>query len=220
MPQPLSRVAPNANAEIGNVGMRSIRSRPALALLAIEVISTWSHVENFMLRLYLDMAGGHETDAAAVYLAMDTANAKTKVVTTLAERRLSPDNQKLLRAILRLVKSYQLDRDKLAHWIWGTSPDLPDAVLLFDPRHVAMTRDKIFVYRENDFEASRQKFERLAHLGSLFRFVIGDHPANREGRLYAQLCAEPEIAGILNRLAEPAILPPEEWPEWMKPDQG
>ena len=87
----------------------------------------------------------------------------------------------------------------LAHWVWGTSADIPDALLLSDPRNLEFSRDQIYVYRSKDFEAMRVKFERIAGWGLRFQFIIQGHPANKGGRLYDKLCREPEISEILNR---------------------
>lgn len=204
MPQPLSRIAPNAGYELGNVGTRTLSQRPDLALMAMEVIAAWSHVESFMLRMYIQLAGGAQSDAAAVFLAMETSTAKSAAITVLAERKLSPENLKLLRAVIKITKSAQKERDKLAHWIWGLSPQLPDALLLSDPRNLDCTKDQILVYRAADFEAMRIKFERISGWGHLFQFILSGHPGNRNGELYDRLCQEPEILEILNRQAQQA----------------
>ena len=219
MPQPLSRVLPKAGYELGNVGFQTLRRRPSLALAAMECIASWSHVEGFFLQTYVQLAGGAEADAAAVYLAMETSTAKSEAIRVLSERKLSPDNRALMQAIIRVSKAAQKERDKLAHWSWGTSEQLPDALLLADPRKLTPDRKHIYVYRANDFESMRQRFDKIAGWGQLLMFILMDHPANRGGRLYARLCAEPEIASILNRQAEPTILPPQEWPEWLQPKQ-
>ncbi len=199
MPQPVSRVKSDANIEIGNVGTRTLASRPALAVMAMEAIAAWAHVESFMLRMYVELAGGAQSDAAAAYLALDTTSAKSKVVSVLAKLKLSKENYSLLRALIKLTKTAQKDRDKLAHWIWGSSEQLPDAILLADPRNLDLSTDQIFVFREADFESMRVKFERIAGMGLKFRFILLNHPANRDGRLYKEICEEPEIAEILGR---------------------
>jgi len=155
-----------------------------------------------MLNMYVELAGGAEADAAAVYLAMETNSAKSTAISILAERKLDADQLKLLRAIIKVAKSAQKERDKLAHWVWGTSTNLPDALLLSDPRNLQFNNDLIFVYTADDFEAMRRKFERIAGFGFEFRWILMGHPANRDGELYAKLCREPEIAEILRRQAQ------------------
>ena len=157
MPQPLSRVTPNANFEIGNVGTRPLSQRPELAIMAMEVIASWSHVESFMMQMYIELAGGLETDAAAVFLALETTTAKSAAINVLAKRKLPADHVILLRAIIKIIKSGQKERDKLAHWIWGTSENIPDAILLADPRAIPLTKNDIYVYKAIDFEKHENK---------------------------------------------------------------
>lgn len=200
MPNPLSRITLNpGNVEIGNIGSRSLAFRPILAIAAMECIATWSHVESFMLKLYVDLAGGAEADAAAVYLAMDSASFKATVVRTLAERKLNPDDLVLLTAITTLVKTAQKDRDKIAHWIWGTASGLPDSILLADPRHLDLKREKIFVYTEQDFNEMRLKFERIARFGMRFRDIVRPSFAQSRDKAFDELSREPEISKIMNR---------------------
>jgi hypothetical protein len=200
MPQPLSRVAKDANIVIGNAGMRTLRHRPELGLMAMEAIAEWSTVESFMLRMYVQLAGGAETDSAAMYLSLEIASAKSKAIATLAERKLEPNYVDLLKAIIKISKTWQKDRDKLAHWEWGFTDDLKDAILLVDPRNINLDKNSIFVYKAADFEDIRGRFERLSGFAHDFYFIIRGHVSNRNERLYERLCSTPEIAEILNRL--------------------
>ena len=58
MPQPISKVAPNANIMIGNVGDYPMQRHPELALLVAEVIVSWANVESFLLNLFIELMGG------------------------------------------------------------------------------------------------------------------------------------------------------------------
>jgi hypothetical protein len=71
MPQPLSRIAPNVTIILGNAGDRPLARHPDLAILAIEAIASWSNVESFMLRLFVDLFGGHGSLAAEVFLSLE-----------------------------------------------------------------------------------------------------------------------------------------------------
>lgn len=208
MPQPLSRVKPGAGYNIGNVGIGDspLVKRPQLALLAMEGIRSWSDVENFMLGLYIDMLGGDNDLAATAYLALDGSSAKSAVINAVAAKTLSTENLQLFRAIFNIAGTRQKARDKLAHWVWGFSDALPDALLLVDPRAKVggkMSEEDIFVYREADFRSIMQDNERLAAFGATFRFIVIKHVSNKQGELYAQLCAEPPIAERLLRLQNP-----------------
>ena len=199
MANPISRVAPGASIELGNVGTRTLATRPRLAIMAMEAIAAWSHVESFMLHMFVALAGGIDADAAAVYVALETSSAKARAVSILAERRLGIREQKVLSAIIKLTKSSQKDRDKLAHWSWGSSSALPDALLLSDPRNLDINRDQIYAYKESDFENMRLRFEKIAKFGIIFSMVVRySHSDSQKTRL-TELENEPEIAEILQR---------------------
>ena len=80
MPQPLSRVMPNARVTLGNAGDRPLARHPELAVLAIEAIASWSNVEGFMLRLFMQLLGGNESLAASVFLALENQASKTAAI--------------------------------------------------------------------------------------------------------------------------------------------
>jgi hypothetical protein len=203
MPQPISKVASNASISIGNAGDRPLIRHPQLAVLAIEAIASWSNVESFMLHLFIQLFGGNQALATDVFLALEGQGPKAAAIQAAAERVLkdTPERLKLLRAILALVATNQKARDKLAHWIWGDSRNLPDALLLANPKSLLgdLDKDEIFVYKEQDFAQIITANDRLCSFGLLFDFILMDHPANREDRLFVQLCAEPEIREVLDR---------------------
>ncbi|MBP9118283.1 MAG: hypothetical protein KBF58_09400 [Methyloversatilis sp.] len=203
MPQPLSRVLPNASIIIGNAGDRPLARHPDLAVLALEAIASWSNVEAFLLRLFMQLLGGNESLAASVYLALDGQSAKTSAIKGAAANALRdrPQELALLETILAISKTNEKDRNKLAHWTWGDSPNLADALLLMDPHATLddLDRSQIYVYREQDFQSIVQANDRLCGFGLQLKFILSGHVANRDGRLVERLVAEPEIAERLAR---------------------
>jgi hypothetical protein len=209
MPQPLSRVKSDASYSLANTGDYPMRGKDALGRLAMEAIMSWSNVELFMLQMYVSLAGGKESDAAAVFLALENNSAKTTVISTLIERRgLKSQYVALFRAIIKLVKEKQKNRDKLAHWVWGNSPQLPDALLLANPRVLVKNdfglngedvKSSIFVYREQEFQQIIADNENLAQMCFHFKWIIDGHISNSDDSIYHKLCIEPEIQEILNR---------------------
>jgi hypothetical protein len=207
MPQPLSLVRSDASIFIGNAGMPVFDHNPTLGLLAMEAIASWSNVENFLLGLYLELLGGAGDRAAIAYLAIETQSAKTQAIRAVAQNVLSSENFELLTAILAVAKTSQKSRDKLAHHVWGFSPNLSDALLLIDPRVAARQperddyRKNVMVYRESDFRGAIDTNNRICGWGLSLRFILMGHPANRDNQLYDELCAEPEIREKLNHRA-------------------
>jgi len=160
MPQPLSQVQSDAGVRIGNAGDRPFLRHPQLGVLAIEAIASWANVEGFMLRFFVQLFGGSEAVAAAVYLGLTGAGPKKAAVISAADVVLNgkPDQRSLLDAILAVSATNEKARDKLAHWTWGDSPHprLSDALLLVNPINAVqlekqIDKSEIFVYREQDF---------------------------------------------------------------------
>jgi hypothetical protein len=214
MPQPLSKIRSDANIVMCNAGDRPTSHNPGLAGAAMEAIISWSNVEMFFLNMYVALMGGASEILVDAYLAHETQNAKLAHLNAVANSKLSQNNRRLFRAILALSRSAQKGRDKLAHWIWGYSPQLPDAFLLADPRTMARQsspnindieetirslRSSVFVYTRQDFADIIQINDRLCGFGLRFQFIITNHLANQGDRLYDALCAEPEIRERLDR---------------------
>ena len=89
MPQPISRVSPNASIVIGNAGDRPLMRHSHLAVLAIEAIASWSNVESFMLNLFIQLLGGNGALAAEIFLSLETQSAKTRAINAAAESLLA-----------------------------------------------------------------------------------------------------------------------------------
>ncbi len=193
MPQPLSRIKPNASVYIGNVGDYPLRRHPDLAVLAMECIRSWSDVENFMLHLYVELMGGNASLIAKTYLNLRGASNKQQLLVAAAEASLDDKLKPLFKAIFSRISTHEKDRDKIAHWTWGDSPQLPDALLLMDPRaklEGPLNMDQIFVYREGDFLRIIAQNEKLAGAGMAFEWILSGHPANRGDAIFQQLCKE------------------------------
>src|SRR6266487_1148433 len=128
MPQPLARVSPTAGVVIGNAGDRPLERHAALAAVALEAIASWSNVEAFLLRLFIQLLGGNESLAASVYLALEGQSAKTNAIKAAAANALSgrAEELRVLEAVISIAKTNEKERNKLAHWVWGDSPTLPD----------------------------------------------------------------------------------------------
>ena len=203
MPQPLSRVSPNASVVIGNAGDRPISRHPELAILAIEAIASWSNVESFMLNTFVHLLGGSKNLACDVFLSLESQSAKTAAINAAANSALAGKPElNLLKALLGIANTNSKSRNKLAHWTWGGSPNIPDAVLLVDPKATLddINREEIFVYKRSDFESIISENDKLCGHFLSFRFILMNHPANRDGRLYDELSREPTIQERLNRL--------------------
>lgn len=197
MPQPLSKVMANASVMIGNAGDRPLLRQPQLAALAIEAIASWSNVENFMLKMFVQLLGGDESLATNIFLSLENQFAKTAAIKAAANTVLEEKTDELavFKAIMAISKTNEKSRNKLAHWIWGYSPNILDGLLLMNPKSSIDNLDisEIYVYKESDFTSIIEANDKLCGYGLRFNFILQGHVANRDGRLLTQLKEEPEI---------------------------
>jgi len=139
--------------------------RPKVAVTIAEYIAEWANIETMMgifVALLLD------TDAKAMlamYSALNNRTAQLRMIEAAAESKLTPDHNDIMGALMHsFVRPAMKQRDKLAHWCWGYSTELPEALLLMEPNEkmalhmgavnppkpVELDRTKIFVVTEND----------------------------------------------------------------------
>lgn len=202
MPNPISRVMPNANIIIGNAGHRALSERKELAVLAMEAIGSSSNVENFLLHLFMTLFGGDKAMAARIYLALDVQRAKTQALNEAVSSVANEKIRDLINAVIGLSKTTKKSRDDLAHHIWGISPQLPDALLLLDPKATLterLNRDEVYVWTAQDFQSLIRANDGICGYGLSVRWILDNHVANRDGRLYDELCSKPEIRERLDR---------------------
>jgi hypothetical protein len=173
--------------------------RPELSVLALSAIASWSNVELAMLHVFVQLMGGPESTAAAMYLALDGASAKERAVVAAATTALAArDSERhALRALLRLSKTHEKFRNKLAHWVWAVCPQLPDHLLLMDPRdnHGRPHKRSILAYSARDFTDSRLANETLARQFRWLGIAIGiglDTPKRRS--LVERVLMDREVA--------------------------
>ncbi|MDZ7725711.1 MAG: hypothetical protein U5R06_23515 [candidate division KSB1 bacterium] len=197
MPNPISKVMPSASIVMGNVGNSPFSRHPDLALLVAESISSWSNVENFLLKLFVQILGGNKSLATDIYISLESQAAKTSAINAAARSilKMESDELKIFKAIMAISKANVKNRNKLAHWTWGYSPDLNEALLLVDPKATISEydRSKIYVYKKIDFESIVESNNNLCHYIQLLKFVFMNHSANNNNELITELLSKPEI---------------------------
>lgn len=227
MPQPLSKVKPSALAYLAQPNELAERN-PALALSVMRVVSSWSVLESLFGYAFVSMLGGNAEPANAIYSALSSTTTQRAALDAVAGVSLRQGEPEVFRALLKLFSTAAKGRNRVAHWLWGYSPDLPDAALLCDPammrEHVLATNkalmadlrigqgashppkiplDQVLVYREQDFEDLLKQIEVAIELTSRFLFVLmREHPANKDDQEFRLLCARPETREILDRQSQ------------------
>lgn len=107
--------------------------RPVLSAEAGRIFARWSNVE-FALGSMASVLIG-DSAALAMLDSIRARNSQTDAIKAAAKDRIEhAETRELLRPLFKLVDRAAGPRNKLAHCLWGTIPELPDALLLSEPR--------------------------------------------------------------------------------------
>lgn len=114
-------------------GSDAAAQRPMLALESARVFAKWANVE-FVLASAVSMIVGDAT-ALALIDKFKAKNAQYDAIKITLEGRIScAEVQSLISPLFKLMNKAAEPRNKLAHSLWGTIEELPEALLLTEPK--------------------------------------------------------------------------------------
>lgn len=225
MPHPLASLGREVGYHLGNSWDSPSRHRPELSLMAMSVVAEWSLLENFVNTLFVSMLGSDAPGGAAIFATIRNQAGQRDAINAVAETHIANrDLRDAILAALDVYKGASKTRNRLVHWIWGHSPELPDAVLLANPvTRTALSANRqravhdrnvdeimrgdadlagIFIYERQDFEAASQSIQRAITLVALARMTVSrlHAPYMMFDQELSQLLAEPEIQRGVDRL--------------------
>jgi hypothetical protein len=209
---PLSRVRPKAEIRFNDI-TTVFSPRPELATKIAECIAECAELEfslgSALAALFRSDAKTTKT-ALAIFVDASSRNAQLAMLDAAAKAGLEPDHYEVFLAIMKeAVRPALKERDKLAHWCWGYSPDLPKALLLMEPTKKTTTfatyflrpdtplkidRGAIYVVTKTELSNTYKRIAAARHLmecfiGSVWR---GNSKAKR-ARFLQRLASEPLV---------------------------
>lgn len=130
--KPLSHIKNVANISFapGSVG-----KRPKLAPHVMHVIELWSFADARLLFIGRHCLGGNAFVSTAMMQSIDSQTAQRAMVLAGVKQTLPASKFKLFDAAFHTTLGSRKVRHQFAHHYWGTSDDLPDALLIQDPKH-------------------------------------------------------------------------------------
>jgi hypothetical protein len=135
MPQPLDRVIRNGEFRPYKVRPDEIvLNDPELAKLVVSIFALWASIEHSLSLLFVSVLGADAEPAIAMFATLTAQRLQMGALEAAAKAALSPDDFDVFCAAIRMTDSVQTPRNHLAHWIWGTCEQLPDALLLAEPK--------------------------------------------------------------------------------------
>jgi hypothetical protein len=87
--------------------------------------------------MFVTLTGLNSQATTELYNSFASANLKMNAIKLLAISSLATEDSKIILALLRVIDSHQKIRDKIAHWAWGIPTEIPDGLVLVDPKFLA-----------------------------------------------------------------------------------
>ncbi len=218
--QPLFRVRKDPHVLFGQDD--TMANRPKLASKVAECIAEWANIET-MLGLFLGfLLHTKAKTALAMYMALENRAAQLRMLDSAAKAELQQHHYDIFTIVMeQFLRPLMKTRDKLAHWCWGHSPDLPNDLLLMQPDEALLAHytllhgtglfdpaqiddNKVFVITD-DYLIRLLRDVRKAqnHIAQLIRSL--DYEGSvllRDVSALDRLSSVPEIRRGLARLAE------------------
>lgn len=210
MPHPLSRVKPDAEIV---VGPQALLLMPQFVPQIMRVVAQWAHIDGNLATIFSSLLTADVETATAVYQAFNGLEARRIALFKAAEKAVPEWQQIVLRTVWTATKASRDQRDRFVHHVWGSSRDVPDALLLMDSsvvvdRNVShrqrtptegnrflltpadFDRSQVFVYRKPDFDRAVREADAASWLVILMLGAVG-MSASEVGR--RQLLNEPQF---------------------------
>jgi hypothetical protein len=228
--QPLSKVNPNASVTWGALDIMT--SRPKVATKIAECIAEWADVET-MLGLVLAFLLDTDSKAAlAIYSSIESSSAQRRMILAAAKNKVDNERFDILSVMMSaVITPVMKERNKLAHWCWAYSPEIPDCLLLCKPdQKMVLHLQAVNLRRENPavpfdmslvYVVTEQDAGRLAdrlrvaisHVSMFMGAIWKANSQQQRDEFLQQLSIEPQIREGLERLNEgrrkkPATQPP------------
>jgi hypothetical protein len=129
-PQPLSNVRRDAKVLVLDT---AADLRPRHAQRAARAIAIASNIEAQIIGVFAEMLGAKAEPAAAIFMALRSANAQTAAIEAVAEVVLSGEDAEIFLVVQEIIAAAAVHRNRFAHWLWAYCEELPEALLLVDP---------------------------------------------------------------------------------------
>lgn len=134
MPNPLSRVVPKSKRTSISFSPDTILSRPKLLPVFALIVARGAAVENHTHSLIRTILGSDAKATFAMFEALNADNVRKKALEAAAGAALEGEALKLFKAVFDVSQAAYSRRNILVHHLHGSCPELPDALLVGDPK--------------------------------------------------------------------------------------
>jgi hypothetical protein len=218
--QPLSRVKSDALVKWGDPNTMMLRQK--LAAMVAQCIAQWAEIEMSLGSFLGLLLHANQNAVLAMYSGVENRAAQLRMITAAAQATVPSEHFDVLSIFLSsIIRPVMKERDRLAHWPWGHSDELPEALLMQEPMAalgglmraltylpgiegaaVPANFDVVYVIREGDLEAISKRFTEAKELLRMAMASVWDHNTQTERDEYLRrLSNVPPIREGLDRLA-------------------
>ena len=115
------------------IGPQTFEKRPKLAVYVAQIIAGWAQVDLTLATVLARYARRNIEQSIDMYLSIEGFALQAKMLDAAAKTALTRDNYLLYKATMRFIKLNYDIRNELAHWGWGITDTIPDALIIFEP---------------------------------------------------------------------------------------
>jgi hypothetical protein len=113
----------------------ALAERPALAGMAMQVIGIWSQIDADLLNIVTERFTEADFLVVSSMLNALRGGESQRLALRGAAQAAIPGDVELFEAVERAISASRKRRHEFAHGLWGASDDLPDDLLLLDPKY-------------------------------------------------------------------------------------
>lgn len=111
--------------------------RPTLAAKVAETIGIWAAIDSEILSIATAILDTDYIAVSAMLGALTSSEVKAAALLAAASEVLCANDLALFKKVREITKASRNRRNEFAHHIWIYSDDLPDALLLVDPKYIS-----------------------------------------------------------------------------------
>lgn len=196
MPNPIDRIVPGAEIVIRPGAV--VRHRPQLSLMLIDTLTRWAFAEAAVGDALAAILWEDAGPVIRQFINKPNSKRQREFLLEHAEQQLTAEDLETLQVLLQLFEEDFRQRNRLAHWLSGCSPQIADGILLMNPSerwshaaadyawiHEALNRtayednppgrpgleprrDRVFVYKAADFQRIGRSISELIWVFDVF----------------------------------------------------
>jgi hypothetical protein len=204
--------------------------RPAVAVRIAQYIAEWSELDSLLGLFVALLLHANQKTVIAIYSGLESRAAQLRMLTSAAKAALSPDHFDVVATIMKIdVRPAMKFRDKLAHWSWGYTDELSEALLIREPseklanltdwvefqrigqvvnRNLSMNFDRIYVLTQPDIDRA---LKQISEVQERFLVLLGTvwerNTHEARSQLLQRLKDMPRVRSELDRLAASRTIP-------------